>query len=48
MSLRKKDSGVPDKVKYFREINSSEGRSRSRFEFVIPIRDELRKEQNLI
>ena len=41
-------AGVPDKVKSFREINSSEDRPRDRPGFAKPIRNGLRKEQNLI
>ena len=36
------------KVKYFREINNRQNHPRSRPEFVIPIRDVLSKEENLI
>ena len=40
--------GMPDRVKSFGEINSRENRSRARPEFVKPIRNGLRKVQNLI
>ena len=40
--------GMSDRVKSFREINSSKGRSIPRPRFVKPIRNRLRKEQNLI
>ena len=40
--------GMPDKVKSFGEIDSRQDRSRSRPGFVKPIRNELRKVQNLI
>ena len=40
--------GVPDRVKSFKEINSRENRPRARPGFVKPIRNGLRKEQNLI
>ena len=40
--------GMPDRVKSFREINSREDRPRARPGFVKPIRNELRKVQNLI
>ena len=40
--------GMPDRVKSFREIDSGEDRWRSRPGFVKPIRDGLRKVQNLI
>ena len=40
--------GMPDRVESFREINSREDRPRSRPGFVKPIRNVLRKEQNLI
>ena len=40
--------GMPDGVKSFREINSRENRPRARSRFVKPIRNGLRKEQNLI
>ena len=40
--------GMPDRVKSFREINNREDRLRSRPGFVKPIRNGLRKEQNLI
>ena len=39
---------MPDRVKSFREINSSEDRPRARLVFVEPIRDGLRKIKNLI
>ena len=41
-------AGMPDWVKSFREINSREDCPRSRPGFVKPIRNELRKKQNLI
>ena len=41
-------SGMPDRAENFREIGSRKDRPRSRPEFVIPIRNGLRKEQNLI
>ena len=40
--------GMPDRVKSFREIDSREDRSRVRPGFVKPIRNGLRKVQNLI
>ena len=40
--------GMPDRVKSFREINSRENRPRVRPGFVKPIRNGLRKEQDLI
>ena len=40
--------GMPDRVKSFREINSREDRPRARPGFVKPIRNGLRKEQNLM
>ena len=40
--------GMPDRAKSFREINSGEDRPRARSGFVKSIRNELRKEQNLI
>ena len=40
--------GMPDRVKSFREINSTENFPRARPGFVKPIRDGLRKVQNLI
>ena len=43
-----KKGGVPDRVKSFREINSGKGRPRARPGFVKPIRNGLRKKQNLI
>ena len=39
---------MPDRVKNFREINSRQDRSRARPGFVKPIRNGLRKVQNLI
>ena len=39
---------MPDRVKSFREIDSRENRPRDRPGFVKPIRNGLRKEQNLI
>ena len=41
-------SGMPDRVKSFREIDSRENRPRARPGFVKLIRNGLRKEQNLI
>ena len=41
-------SGVPDRVKSFREIDSREDRPRARPVFVKPIRNGLRKKHNLI
>ena len=41
-------SGMPDTVKSFREIHSREDRPRARPGFVKPIRNGLRKIQNLI
>ena len=43
-----KKSGMPNKVKSFQETNSSENRQRARPEFVKPIQNGPRKEQNLI
>ena len=43
-----KKGGMPDRVKSFREIDSSENRPRARPGFVKPIRNGLRKVQNLI
>ena len=40
--------GMPDRVKSFREIDSRQNRPRARPGFVKPIRNGLRKEQNLI
>ena len=40
--------GMPDRVKSFREIDSRQDRPRARPGFVKPIRNGLRKEQNLI
>ena len=40
--------GMPDRDKSFREIDSRQGRPRARPGFVKPIRNGLRKEQNLI
>ena len=40
--------GIPDRVKRFKEINSTEDRPIARFGFVKPIRNGLRKGQNLI
>ena len=40
--------GVPDRVKSFREIDSRQDRPRSRPGFVKPIRNGLRKVQNMI
>ena len=39
---------MQDRIKSFLEINSEEDRQRARPGFVKPIRNELRKEQNLI
>ena len=39
---------MPDRVKSFREIDSRQDRPRTRPGFVKPIRNELRKVQNLI
>ena len=39
-------SGMPDRVKSFREIDSRVNRPRARPGFVKPIRNGLRKEQN--
>ena len=41
-------TGMPDRVKSFREIDSRENRPRARPGFVKPIRNVLRKVQNLI
>ena len=41
-------SGMPDRVKSFREIDRRENRPRARPGFVKPIRNGLRKVQNLI
>ena len=43
-----KKGGMPDRVKSFREIDSRDGRPRARPGFVKPIRNGLRKVQNLI
>ena len=40
--------GMPDRIKSFREIDSRQDRSRARPGFVKPIRNGLRKVQNLI
>ena len=40
--------GMPDRVKSFQEVNSRQDRPRARPGFVKPIRNGLRKEQNLI
>ena len=40
--------GMPNRVKSFREIDSRENRPRARPGFVTPIRNGLRKVQNLI
>ena len=40
--------GMPDRVKSFRKIDSRENRVRARTGFVKPIRNGLRKNQNLI
>ena len=42
------NGGIPDRVKSFREIVRREDHPRSRPGFVTPIRNELRKVQNLI
>ena len=47
MSFMEK-SGMPDRVKSFREIDSRENHPRARHGFVKPIRNGLRKVQNLI
>ena len=39
---------MPDRIKSFREIDSGKDRSRARSGFVKPIRNGLRKVQNLI
>ena len=39
---------MPDRVKSFREIDSSQNRLSARLVFVKPIRNGLRKEQNLV
>ena len=39
---------MPDRVKSFREIDSSENRLKARFGFVRPIQNGRRKVQNLI
>ena len=41
-------SRMPDRVESFREIDSRQDRPRARPGFVKPIRNGLRKEQNLI
>ena len=41
-------SGMPDRVKSFREIDSRENRPRARPGFVKPIQNGLRKVENLI
>ena len=43
-----KKGGIPDRVKSFREINGRQNRPRARPGFVKPIRNGLRKIQNLI
>ena len=43
-----KKGGMPDRVKSFREIDSIENRPRARHGFVKPIRNGLKKVQNLI
>ena len=43
-----KKGGMPDRVKSFREIDSRENLPRARSGFVKPIRNGLRKIQNLI
>ena len=43
-----KKGGMPDRVKSFQEIDSRQDRPRARPGFVQPIRNGLRKEQNLI
>ena len=40
--------GIPDRVESFREIDSRENRTRVRSGFVKPIRNGLRKVENLI
>ena len=40
--------GMPDRVENFREIDSRQDRPRARPGFVKPIRNRLRKKQNLI
>ena len=40
--------GMPDRVESFREINNGENRLRARPGFIKPIRNGLRKVQNLI
>ena len=40
--------GMPDRVKSFREIDSRQDRPRARSGFVKPVRNGLRKIQNLI
>ena len=40
--------GMPDRFQSFQEISSKEDRPRARPGFIKPIRDGLRKEQNLI
>ena len=42
------EGGVPGRVENFGEIDSSENHSRTRPGFVKPIRNGLRKEQNLV
>ena len=48
MSLWKRGGGMPDRIKNFSEINSRQDNLRARHGFVKPIRNGLRKEQNLI
>ena len=42
------NGGMPDRVKSFREMDSRQDRPRARPGFVKPIRNGLRKKQNLI
>ena len=42
------EGGMPDRVKSFKEIDSRQDRPRARPRFVKPIRNGLRKEQNMI
>ena len=43
-----KTSGVPDRIEYLGEVDSSKNRPKTRPEFVKPIENGLRKKQNLI
>ena len=43
-----KKGGMPDRVEKLKEVDSSKNRPRARLGIVKPIRDELRKIQNLI